>query len=199
VCFSFGPVKIITSLEGGALVTPESEDVQQVRELRLLGIDTDRALRSNTRMWDYDVTRQGWRYHMGSMQASIGLAQLALIETFIENRQAYCRWYNERFANVPEVVTPATDFSDLGMYTYFIRVPDGDTREALVAHMAARGIHTGIHFQAAHEYSFYRDSRRGDLSVTERLADQQLTLPLHSHMDEETLERVAESIESFFA
>jgi dTDP-4-amino-4,6-dideoxygalactose transaminase len=42
---------------------------------------------------------------MSSMQASVGLSQLALIETFIANRQAYCRFYNERFADIPEVVT----------------------------------------------------------------------------------------------
>jgi dTDP-4-amino-4,6-dideoxygalactose transaminase len=47
VCFSFGPVKIITSLEGGALVTPHEEDVQKIKELRLLGVDIDRALRTN--------------------------------------------------------------------------------------------------------------------------------------------------------
>ena len=104
VCFSFGPVKIITSLEGGASSHRDPDDVQRVRELRLLGVDTDRALRTNNRMWDYDVVRQGWRYHMGSMQASVGLAQLALIETFIENRRRYCRCYNERFADFPEVV-----------------------------------------------------------------------------------------------
>jgi dTDP-4-amino-4,6-dideoxygalactose transaminase len=198
VCFSFGPVKIITSLEGGALVTPHEEDVQKIKELRLLGVDIDRALRTNNRMWDYDVKRQGWRYHMSSMQASVGLSQLALIETFIANRQAYCRFYNERFADIPEVVTPDTDFDDLAMFIYFIRVPDGDTRAALVAHMTERGIHTGVHFQGAHEFSYYADTRRSDLSVTERIASQQLTLPLHSFMEEETLERVVDSVATFF-
>lgn len=198
-CFSFGPVKIITSLEGGALVTPNSDDVQRVRELRLLGVDTDRALRTNTRMWDYDVVRQGWRYHMGSMQASIGLAQLALIETFIENRQRYCRLYNERFEGIPEVVTPATNFDGLAPFIYFIRVPGPEARDDLVTHMTERGVHTGIHFQPAHEYSFYRHGRRGDLTTTKRVAGQQLTLPLHSHMDDETLGRVIDSVVSFFA
>jgi dTDP-4-amino-4,6-dideoxygalactose transaminase len=64
--------------------------------------------------------------------------------------------------------------------------------------MNARGIHIGIHFQGAHEFSFYSDCRRGDLTTTERLSGQQLTLPLHSFMDDETLERVVESVVSFF-
>jgi dTDP-4-amino-4,6-dideoxygalactose transaminase len=199
VCFSFGPVKIITALEGGAVVTSDPDDVQRLRELRLLGVDLDRALRTNTRMWDYDVVRQGWRYHMGSMQASIGLAQLELIDTFIENRRSYCRLYSERFADIPAVVTPATDFADLALFIYFIRVPDAETRAQLVTHMADRGVHTGVHFQGAHEFSFYSGCRRSDLTVTERLAGQQLTIPLHSFMDDDVIERVVESVVSFFA
>jgi dTDP-4-amino-4,6-dideoxygalactose transaminase len=199
VCFSFGPVKIITSLEGGALVTSNPDDVQRLRELRLLGVDTDRALRTNNRMWEYDVVRQGWRYHMSSMQASVGLAQLKLMDTFVDNRRRFCRTYSERFADIPEVVTPATDFSDLALFIYFIRLPDAATRSDLIAHMNARGIQIGIHFQGAHEFSFYRDCRRDDLAVTERLSGQQLTLPLHSFMDDETIDRVIGSVRSFFA
>jgi dTDP-4-amino-4,6-dideoxygalactose transaminase len=199
VCFSFGPVKILTSLEGGAVTTSNPEDVKHVREMRLLGVDTDRALRTNNRMWEYDVVRQGWRYHMSSMQASVGLAQLALVDGFIARRQDYCRYYSERFAAIPEVITPATDFDDLGLFIYFIRVPDADTRRDLIAHMNARGVQIGIHFQGAHTFSYYRDCRSSDLAVTEKLADQQLTLPLHSNMSEDTLERVVDAVSTFFA
>lgn len=198
VCFSFGPVKIITSLEGGAIVTANPDDVPRVREMRLLGVDTDRALRTNDRMWEYDVVRQGWRYHMSSMQASVGLSQLALIDTFIENRRRYCRYYTDRFREIPEVVTPATDFADLALFIYFILVPDLETRSELIAHMNARGVKIGIHFQGAHTFTFYGPCRRGDLTTTERIAGRQLTLPLHSFMDDDTLERVVESVTSFF-
>jgi dTDP-4-amino-4,6-dideoxygalactose transaminase len=198
VCFSFGPVKIITSLEGGALVTPNPDDVQTLRELRLLGVDTDRALRTNNRMWEYDVVRQGWRYHMSSMQASVGLAQLELIETFIENRRRYSSIYNERFASLPGVVTPSTDFDDVALFIYFIVLPDAEVRRDLIAHMNARGIQIGIHFQGAHTFSYYSDARRGSLATTESMSDRQLTLPLHSFMTDETLERVVESVVSFF-
>jgi dTDP-4-amino-4,6-dideoxygalactose transaminase len=59
-CFSFGPVKVITSLEGGAVVTPRAEDVQTLHELRLIGVDSDTDARyKNSRTWEYDVVRQG--------------------------------------------------------------------------------------------------------------------------------------------
>jgi dTDP-4-amino-4,6-dideoxygalactose transaminase len=198
VCFSFGPVKVLSTLEGGSIVTPSADDAKHVRELRILGVDTDRALRRDDRMWDYDVARQGYKYHLGSIPAAIGLANLALVETFITNRRRYCRLYNERLADIPEVTTPATDFAEVGPFIYFIRLPDAATRAGLVTHLEARGIATGVHFQGAHEFSLYRSCRSGDLSTTELLSAQQLTLPLHSFMDDGTLDRVIEGVRSFF-
>jgi dTDP-4-amino-4,6-dideoxygalactose transaminase len=198
VCFSFGPVKVITALEGGALVTPDADEVQVARELRLLGVDTDRALRTNNRMWDYDVTRQGWRYHLGSIPSAIGLAQLSLADTFIENRRRYCRELTARLAGIEGIRVPNTDFDEVASFIYFIRVADAHTRSALVEHLQQRGIATGVHFQGAHLFSYYQDARRGDLAVTERAAGEQLTLPLYSFMDEETIDRIAEGVTSFF-
>ena len=198
VCFSFGPVKVITALEGGALVTPNSDEVQAIRELRLLGVDTDRALRTNDRMWDYDVTRQGWRYHLGSIPSSVGLAQLAMADTFIENRRRYCREMTAQFAGIDGVTVPDTNFDDVASFIYFILLADAELRAALIEHMRLRGVATGIHFHGAHEFSYYRNARRGDLSNTESAASRQLTLPLYSHMDDGALERVVESVTSFF-
>ena len=80
-CFSFGPVKMITTLEGGAVITPDPADVQALHELRHLGIDSDTDARyRNQRNWDYDVVRQGYRCHLGSVPAAIGLSQLARME-----------------------------------------------------------------------------------------------------------------------
>jgi dTDP-4-amino-4,6-dideoxygalactose transaminase len=199
VCFSFGPVKVVTSLEGGAVVTPNAGDVQTLHELRLLGVNKDTAERhKDERTWDYDVVRQGFRYHLGSIPAAIGLSQLALAETFVANRQAYCRAYNERLAGVPGIAVPATDFDGVSPFIYTIRVADDTTRRELMRHMRERGVLTGIHFLGAHEFSFYRDCRRGDLTVTERVSQQILTLPLYPFMDDETIERVADAVLSFF-
>ena len=79
-CFSFGPVKTITTLEGGAIITRDPADVQALHELRHLGIDADTDARyKNQRNWEFDVVRQGFRCHLGSVPAAIGLAQLELV------------------------------------------------------------------------------------------------------------------------
>jgi dTDP-4-amino-4,6-dideoxygalactose transaminase len=126
----------------------------------------------NKRAWEYDVLRQGFRYHLGAIPSSIGLAQLSLLDEFVRNRQRYCRGYNERLAGIPEVVTPDSDYTDIGPFIYFL---------------------------GAHDFTYYRDARRGDLSVTDRVVREELTLPLWSYMGDEVLDRVAGAIREFFA
>lgn len=198
-CFSFGPVKTITTLEGGAIVTRDPADVQALHELRHLGIDSDTDARyRNQRNWDFDVVRQGFRCHLGSVPAAIGLAQLGLIREFIANRQEYCRAYDRGLRDLPGVRLFDTDWTDVAPYIYVIRVKDEEERGRLITYLKEIGIGTGIHFLGAHHFSFYADSRRGDLSVTEVATGQVLTLPLHSYMDEETIDRVIQGIRSFY-
>ena len=198
-CFSFGPVKTITTLEGGAVVTADPADVQTLHELRHLGIDSDTDARyRNQRNWEFDVVRQGYRCHLGSVPAAIGLAQLALVGEFIENRQQYCRYYDAAFHDLDGLELFQTDWKDVAPYIYVVRVTDAARRSALIDHLRNQGIATGIHFLGAHEFSFYRGCRRGDLSVTERASKQVLTLPLHPFMDTATLERITAGVRSFF-
>jgi dTDP-4-amino-4,6-dideoxygalactose transaminase len=197
-CFSFDPVKIVTSIDGGAVVTPHAADVQTLHQYRLLGIDRDTAERyRNTRAWEYDVVSPGFRYHLTNILASVGLSQLARIGEFMESRRRYCRLYSERLSEVPEVRTPPGDFTGVSPFIYYVRVPPA-SRANLIAHLKARGIATGIHFVPAHRFSFLESCRRGDLPVTERASTELLTLPLHSSMPTETIERIADEIRAFF-
>jgi len=199
-CFSFGPVKILTSLEGGAVITGNVADVQVLHELRLIGVDSDTDARyRNARTWQYDVVRQGYRCHLGSVPAAIGLSQLDLIDEFIANRQGYCRYYDAAFRDVDGVRLFQTDWSGVSPFIYVIRVADAATRDALMAHLKEQGVASGIHFLGAHDFTHYAGNRRGDLSVTERVSDQVVTLPLHSYMDDATLDRVVSGVRSFFA
>jgi dTDP-4-amino-4,6-dideoxygalactose transaminase len=197
-CFSFDPVKIITSIDGGAVVLPPGADVERARHLRLLGIDRDTELRyQKRRAWEYDVVSKGFRYHLTNINASIGLSQLARVDEFIASRQACCRLYSELLAAVPEIVTPRTGYAGVSPFIYTVRVVDGD-RESLMAHLRDKGIATGIHFMPAHRYAFYRSCRRGPLEVTDRVSSQIVTLPLHQRMATELVERIAGEVRSFF-
>jgi dTDP-4-amino-4,6-dideoxygalactose transaminase/RimJ/RimL family protein N-acetyltransferase len=197
-CFSFDPVKVITSIDGGAVVCNGAEEVDQLHYLRFLGVDKDTIERyKNKRAWEYDVVSPGFRYHLTNINASIGVSQLERADEFIASRQRSCRLYNELLAGIPELITPRTDFDGVAPFLYVVRVP-ADRRADLIEHLREAGVATGIHFMGAHTFAFYRNCRRGDLSVTDRVAGEVLTLPLHSHMPPVLVERVATAIRRFF-
>lgn len=196
-CFSFDAVKIITAIDGGAVVCNSPEEVATLQHARLLGIDKDTTERyKNQRAWEYDVLEQGYRYHLTNINASVGLSQLARIDGFISSRQAICRLYNSAFANLDGIIVPQTDFTDVSPFIYVIRVR-ADWRMDLIAHLRRQGVATGIHFLPAHRFTFYASSPRGPLPVTERVVEEVVTLPLHSHMPRESAERVIDGIQSF--
>jgi len=198
-CFSFGPVKIVTSLEGGAVVTGRAEDVQVLHELRLIGVDSDTDARyRNARTWQYDVVRQGYRCHLGTVPAAIGLSQLSMVDEFIANRQQYCRTYDAALRDVEGLELLQTDWSGVSPFIYVVRVADGPTRDAFMAHLAEHRIAAGIHFLGAHTFTHYSGCRRSDLAVTSKVSEQVVTLPLHSYMDATTLQRIVDAVRSFF-
>jgi dTDP-4-amino-4,6-dideoxygalactose transaminase len=196
-CFSFDPVKVVTCIDGGAVVVKDPEDVERLRQMRLLGIDKDTVERyRNRRAWEYDVLRQGFRYHLSNINASIGLSQLQRADEFIANRQSYCRLYNELLKGVSGIQVPCTDYADVSPFIYYVRVLNG-RRGELIAYLRQNGIASGIHWIPVHKHTFFRNCRSGDLSVTEKVGEEILTLPLHSFMATEVVERIANALRAF--
>ncbi len=197
-CFSFDPVKIVTSIDGGCVITNNSEELEKLRHYRLLGVDKDTTERyKNKRAWDYDVVSEGFRYHLTNILASIGISQLERIQEFINSRQKVCRQYNEAFKNIDELKIPHTDFTNISPFIYSLRVPE-DKRILLIEHLRKLNIDIGIHFIPVHKHSFFSNSRIGEMTVTEQVVKEILTIPLHSNMKPEFVERVIEGIVTFF-
>jgi dTDP-4-amino-4,6-dideoxygalactose transaminase len=151
----------------------------------------------NQRAWTYDVSRLGFRYHMANLHAAIGLAQLARMPEITARRQEACRLYSQKLAEVKQVRTPLSDFSDVTPFLYYIRVP-ADHRQPLRDHLKDQGIDTGIHWQPGHWFSLLKDVRRGDMSVTERVGNEVLSLPLYSQISAEDVALICENIAAYF-
>jgi len=197
--FSFDPVKVVTSIDGGCVVVGSSEEVQQLHRLRLLGVDKDTTERyKNRRAWDYDVLSEGYRYHLTNIMASVGVSQIKRAAEFIASRQKVCRAYSDAFRGIRGVKVPPTDFTGVSPFIYSLRVLNG-RREALIAHLDQRGVEVGIHFIPVHKHRFFASSRRGGMEVTDRVVQEVLTLPLHSLMRPDHVQRVVEGVRSFFA
>lgn len=198
-CFSFDPVKVITSIDGGCVVGSNEEELSRLQRMRLLGVDKDTTERyRNRRAWEYDVVSEGYRYHLTNIMASIGLSQIKRAEEFIRTRQQVCKAYSNAFHNLPGVRTPASDFTDISPFIYSLRVP-AHHRESLINHLRAIGIDVGIHFIPVHKHTQFLDCRHGDMTLTDEVSKQVLTLPLHSNMNGEFVERVIDGVVSYFS
>lgn len=196
--FSFDPVKIITSIDGGCIVTSSQEEFERMRNMRLLGVDKDTTLRyKNARAWEYDVVSEGYRYHMTNIFASVGVSQLKRADEFIHHRQRICTRYSAAFDGIDGLRVLRRDYGDVSPFIYSLRVT-ADRREALIAHLKDLDIEVGIHFVPVHRHTYFEDSRCSPMPVTDRVVGEVITLPLHSLMVEEDVERVIDGVRSFF-
>lgn len=197
-CFSFDPVKIITSIDGGCVIVNTQKEVKKLRRLRLLGVDKDTIERyKNKRAWDYDVLDEGYRYHLTNIMASVGISQIKNINRFIKNRQNICKKYNKAFEKIPVLKIPTTDFSNISPFIYSLRILNGK-REKLMKHLQNRDIDVGIHFIPVHKHKYFQNCKMSKMDVTEKICKEVMTIPLHSKMKKEFIQRVIHGITSFF-
>jgi len=198
VCFSFDPVKIITSIDGGCVIVKSKKEFQNLQKLRILGVDKDTTQRyKNKRAWDYDVVSEGYRYHLTNIMASVGISQIKRINEFIKSRQKICQEYNQAFKNIDDLKIPQSDFSNVSPFIYYLRILN-NKRDEIIKHLDGLDIDVGIHFIPVHKHSYFSNEKHGDMTVTENVVKEVLTLPLHSNMKNTHVKRVIDGIVTFF-
>lgn len=193
-CFSFDGIKNITSGEGGAVITGDALVAARVRDARLLGVekDTDRRF-AGERSWEFDVSRQGYRFHMSNLNAAIGRVQLKrLPNEFGPKRIALARRYRERLEGQPGLALLDTDLGPVIPHIQPVLITAG-RRDEVRAALETQGIQTGIHYKPNHLLTLYGGGRVS-LPVTERLYEELLTLPLHPGLDAGDVDRVCDSV-----
>jgi dTDP-4-amino-4,6-dideoxygalactose transaminase len=198
-CFSFDAIKTLTCIDGGAIIVPSADESEMLYPARLLGMtQSNERLYSNSRAYNFDVFGQGFRYHLANLHASIGLSQLKKLPEFIANRRKYCRFYSQLLENVPGIITPRTDFDDVSVFNYVIRVQDG-RRTELSDYLKDKGIDTGIHWLPGNRFTWLKNCRGADsIPVTDRIGYEIMTLPLWSFMPDNVIISVANGIRNFF-
>jgi len=196
--FSFDPVKTITCIDGGALVVKTEEEMLRLHEMRLIGMaQPANIMYKNSRAWTYDVETLGFRYHMANLHAAIGSAQIKKMDKITKSRQEICRFYSEQLGQINLIKTPKSDFEGITPFLYYILVP-AEKREQLRQFLSEKSIDTGIHWQPGHTFTMFKTCRCSELIVTEKIAAQVLSLPLHSMMSLDTANYIVENIFDFF-
>jgi len=131
-CFSFDGIKNITSGEGGCIVSDDPEVLQRVRDARLLGVEKDTENRfAGNRSWEFDVSAQGWRYHMSNIMAAIGIEQLKRFPDFAAKRQKLARCYDVELEGSSAFKSLNQDYDHVVPHIYPIRLEHGLDRQLL--------------------------------------------------------------------
>ncbi len=195
-CFSFDGIKNITSGEGGCIVTEDEDVLQKVRNARLLGVENDTGKRfSGGRSWKFDVTAQGWRYHMSNIMAAIGIEQLKRFPEIASQRQLLARHYDSFFANHVQIQPIVNDYEKVIPHIYVVCIEGLKNRKALQEKLLKKGIQTGYHYQPNHWLNFYGSQHDMPfLPVTEDIFPKLLSLPLHHDLSEIDIEYVSNNI-----
>jgi dTDP-4-amino-4,6-dideoxygalactose transaminase len=196
-CFSFDPIKNITCGEGGAVVLENDTIAEVIRRKRILGIDKDTWHRyQNRRSWFYEVTTQGYRYHMSNINAAIGLAQFKKLDKFSKKKRRIVSIYNEQLSHLEGLELIHWNLEETAPFMYIIRVLNGKRNE-MMDFLKEKGVETGIHYIPNHiqpQFSQYA----GPLPITEKVWTEILTLPLFYEMTDEDVDLVIGSVTSFF-
>ena len=197
---SFCSNKVITTGEGGAVITDSAEIYKRLKLIRSHGRAETANYFSSTEYMDY-VTL-GYNFRMSDITAALGIAQLGKIDKLIKMRRVIAKKLSEKLSPIPEIAVPISPEGFFHVYQmYTVRVKGGqEKRDALSAHLTQRGIMTKAYFPPVHFTSFYKDNLTYDckLPITERLAQQVLTLPMYPGLSEDELNYIADSMASFY-
>lgn len=198
VCFSFDGIKNITSGEGGCVTSKDKGLIEKIKDLRLLGIEKDTEARfSGKRSWEFDVSSQGWRYHMSDLMASIGICQLKKLNSFSEKRQSIAKYYDKKLGKLKHISFFKKDYSEVVPHIYPIKLSNKINRKEFQDFMEKKKIGTGIHYKPNHKLSLYKNISKDILKNTEKIYKNLLSLPLHTELEKNDIDYIVTSIKEF--
>lgn len=199
--FSFFPTKNITTFEGGAISSINSELLRKAKEFSRQGLvrDESRFVIPGEGGWHQEVHQFGLNYRLSDVQCALGSSQLKRIDTFKLKRQRIFDTYTSEFANSELYRTPPTDeISEPNWHLYPIQVPKS-IRRNLYDFLRGEGIGVQVNYLPAHLHPIFQDKgfKRGDFPASESFYDSQLSLPMHVDITDRQLEYVIRKMKEF--
>jgi len=186
-CFSFHPVKVITTGEGGAVTTNDAGLAERLRSFRNHGMHRDPARGG----WYYDVTELGYNFRLTDLQAALGSSQLRRLEPFILRRNALADRYRTLLGGTGVGLPPAATAGWRHAYHLFpLLVPD---RRRVFDALRAAGIGVQVHYTPIHRLSLHRRDP-GGFPGAERLAGHLLSIPIYPDLTDDQQDLVVAAV-----
>jgi len=186
-CFSFSSQKVLTTGQGGAVITDDEGLYEAMRLLRDFGRERGGADR---------YLRVGWNLKFTDLQAVIGLEQLRRLPAMLERKRTLFAWYRADLEGLDRVCLPPTDLEQVSPWFVDVLVAGAD-RAALASHLAREGIGTRPFYPALHAEPAF--ATPGSFPVSESLSARGLWLPSSLRLEREDVSRVCSAIRAFYA
>lgn len=184
--FSFSAPKIITTGQGGALITDDEAIIEKIRLLRDFGREKPGS--------DHYLT-MGWNFKFTDLQAVIGIEQIKKLAWRVERKKAIYQLYRNQLNDLAEVEFIATNLADTSPWFIDVLVPQ-DKRVGLIEHLKTKGIGSRPFYPALHAEPVY--ARSGSYPVAEDVAKRGLWLPSSSKLTDEQITTICREIRSYF-
>ncbi|WP_409523821.1 UDP-4-amino-4,6-dideoxy-N-acetyl-beta-L-altrosamine transaminase [Nitrincola sp. MINF-07-Sa-05] len=201
--FSFHPVKIITTAEGGVATTRNQSLAAQMVRLRSHGItrDTDMMTHAPDGPWYYQQLELGYNYRMSDLQAALGLSQLQRLDHYIRIRQELATQYNQALKDLPLTPLQQHPDTDSAWHLYIVRL---STDKIQVSHrqvfeaMREQNIGVNLHYIPVHLQPYYQSLgfKPGDFPEAEKYYSQAISLPLYPKLTDAMHKQVVEALKN---
>jgi UDP-4-amino-4,6-dideoxy-N-acetyl-beta-L-altrosamine transaminase len=199
--FSFHPVKIITTGEGGVALTNDSTLADRMAKLRCHGITRDQKemVLNSQGPWYYEQLSLGLNYRMTDIQAALGISQLNRLNQFVGRRNEIAIRYDKALMDhaIKRLVILEGNYS--ARHLYVIRVP-ANQRLKLFKTLRNEGMGVNLHYMPVHLQPYYRNLgfKEGNFSEAERHGREAISLPLYPDISDDELQSTIENIITFF-
>ena len=201
--FSFHPVKIITTGEGGMAMTNKKEIADKMMLLRSHGItrDPEKMTHPPDGPWYYQQIDLGFNYRMTDFQAALGLSQLQHIDNIIETRNKIASRYNEMLSSLPLQLTYCSDEKHSAFHIYVVLLKRDKVNRShrdIFNSLRQKGIGVNLHYIPVHTQPYYMEMgfNRGDFPQAEAYYERAITLPIFPELTMDMQNQVISSVVS---
>jgi UDP-4-amino-4,6-dideoxy-N-acetyl-beta-L-altrosamine transaminase len=195
--FSFHPVKIVTTGEGGMLLTARDDLARELTLLRSHGITRDpaRMIDESHGPWYYEQLELGYNYRLTDLQAALGSRQIQRLPTFLSRRRAIAERYAELLDGIGIVLPKPAQDAQSAWHLYVVQV-EPDRRRAIFETLRAAGVLVNVHYVPIHLQPYYRalGFAPGDFPNAERYYARAISLPMYYELTDDDVRRVAAEV-----